>query len=702
MFSWVNGLKTASGNAQQQQQQHDTTILEEPETPAAALFAVQAFKHALYGTPMPDEARSIRRKGSSESTIRAPLESRWANLGPSARPTSPTKPNGILMTPGTVNGRRKQVTFGSQVMDNEGRKVEPESIEDPNDAPGKLSNPFSSKHKGREEKSRKLSKSRVERTIPENEGYEPPTKAQELLGTSRSRGHARSKSVNDQDEHEQTMDFDNPRSDSGRYWREAFQSYSERSEAETKVLISKARLAKDFAKKKDEEAMELKLALDNERRTMEIERAKRHRREASLEAEIRDLREKLRLQLAENARNTTELAVMRRQLNRPETRSLGDREAVAEAERSKHQASRTDSVQPDAFRDSFDPAKIVPENGLQEESSMAMWAAAGEDAEPRRSMETIKSTKSQGHHIIDQLSAPSGSLRNKRGESKTPKDLQLRRTTSAREMRDPQPRSSSSSTDSDSITPSVAVSDTAVLKPSERQSGAYNPTLLSPIEGSPAIQSPAFERRGGDSLQTSRHAGTRNAPTSSSPTLPLSLLSSNVLLKCGGSTDTKPTHVSTQRATRASQDVKNAPKIMWDDEDADAVFNATPPITALEAKTLDTMAQPADLGRVSRILIASDRSSKETMRSTNSSSPTRQSTATSGSSTAAGSKPLIASRHAPPQIVNIGADQDKENPVGEGKTKIRRNKTSGAIIDGQRMEAARARIAARKVMQSKN
>lgn len=83
-------------------------------------------------------------------------------------------------------------------------------------------------------------------------------------------------------------------------------AYSQKSEEETKKLIAKQKLARDYARKRDDEATELRRQLDNDRK-------KRHTRESSLEVQVKDLREQLRQALAENARTCTEISMLRRQ-----------------------------------------------------------------------------------------------------------------------------------------------------------------------------------------------------------------------------------------------------------------------------------------------------------------------------------------------------------------------------------------------------
>ena len=104
-----------------------------------------------------------------------------------------------------------------------------------------------------------------------------------------------------------TIDVMEPRSESGRYWKEQYVSYSRNSEQETKKLIAKQKLARDYARKRDEEATDL-------RRQFESAKKRHHTREKELDKQVKDLREKLRLQLAENAQSSVEIAMLRKQL----------------------------------------------------------------------------------------------------------------------------------------------------------------------------------------------------------------------------------------------------------------------------------------------------------------------------------------------------------------------------------------------------
>ncbi|KAF2425820.1 hypothetical protein EJ08DRAFT_651976 [Tothia fuscella] len=71
-------------------------------------------------------------------------------------------------------------------------------------------------------------------------------------------------------------------------WKAQYLAYSKKSEQETKKLIAKQQMAKDYARMKDKEATEA-------RRQLEVEKKRAEKREQELEKEISELKERLRL-----------------------------------------------------------------------------------------------------------------------------------------------------------------------------------------------------------------------------------------------------------------------------------------------------------------------------------------------------------------------------------------------------------------------
>ena len=71
-----------------------------------------------------------------------------------------------------------------------------------------------------------------------------------------------------------TIDMNQPRSKSGQYWKANYELYHEDAKAQMKQLIRYKQLAKDYAKKKDEEAIDLAEKLQEEQvKVMEMEDA---------------------------------------------------------------------------------------------------------------------------------------------------------------------------------------------------------------------------------------------------------------------------------------------------------------------------------------------------------------------------------------------------------------------------------------------
>jgi hypothetical protein len=262
---------------------YETTFIEPPETPAHQ-FAVKAFRHAIFGTPAPEEASNANKtlpkkelqdaSASSVPQIPAPKES-----GP---PLSPSKqPGGILRTPMTANKAQKSVSFGAQVVDNESKRVNASKSGIPNDCPGKFPSPWTPGTALRTDaRSEKKGQSKF------------TTALLEARTTPQLKPGQRAKSRDDSDI---TMDLGAPRSESGRYWKEQYESYAEKSEREVKKLV---------AKQKDGEVTKLVTKLEQERKRY-------RRREMELETQNKDLQECLRKAMAESVSSSMEVTALK-------------------------------------------------------------------------------------------------------------------------------------------------------------------------------------------------------------------------------------------------------------------------------------------------------------------------------------------------------------------------------------------------------
>jgi Cut12 conserved domain len=180
------------------------------------------------------------------------------------------------------------------MLDNESKRTKYSKSGLPDNCPGKFPSPWTPKMTPAKFESQSATDSQE----PAAENSKPF----DIPATMTPKTPPRSK-----DDADVTLDLSLPRSASGRYWKDQYDSYSARSESEVKRLIIKQKVAKDYARIKDEEAMGLKAQLDSEQR-------KRQKREQSLERQVKDMRERLRAALAENAKMSAEVSSLRAEL----------------------------------------------------------------------------------------------------------------------------------------------------------------------------------------------------------------------------------------------------------------------------------------------------------------------------------------------------------------------------------------------------
>ncbi|KAF2253799.1 hypothetical protein BU26DRAFT_450826 [Trematosphaeria pertusa] len=295
MFSWITGPRITNVIEDLQAEPgYENTFVEPPDTPAHQ-FAVKAFRHALFGTPAPEDTnnpgKKLQKKQSPGVTnakvpeIAAPKEN--------AAPLSPSKqPGGILMTPGTANKGRKTVSFGVHVVDNEGKRGITSKSGIPNDCAGKFPSPWTP---GTELKA-------------DGAGEKPRTKLTAALLDARATSQPKSgQKPKARDDSDITIDLGAPRSESGKYWKEQYESYAERSEKEMKKLVAKQQLAKNYAKKKDGEMTEVATRLEQERKRF-------RQRERELEQQNKDYQERLRQAMAEKFAASVEITALKNRI----------------------------------------------------------------------------------------------------------------------------------------------------------------------------------------------------------------------------------------------------------------------------------------------------------------------------------------------------------------------------------------------------
>ncbi|KAF2474344.1 uncharacterized protein BDR25DRAFT_340851 [Lindgomyces ingoldianus] len=292
MFSWITGPRITNVMEDlQTDPAYDTTFIEPPETPAHQ-FVAKAFKQAIFGTPAAEEAtmgkklekkKKIDAANAKTAEIPAPKEDVLFS--------SPSKqPNGILMTPGTAAKGRKTVSFGAHVVDNEGKRANAGKNGIPNDCPGKFPSPWTPGTELKEDA---------------DIDKKPHTKLTAALYEARTTTQTKTgQKPKAKDDSDITIDLGAPRSESGKYWKEQYESYAEKSEKEMRKLVTKQQMAKSFAKKKDGEVNELATRLTEERKRFRT-------RERELEDQNKDYQERLRQAMAENARASMEIAALK-------------------------------------------------------------------------------------------------------------------------------------------------------------------------------------------------------------------------------------------------------------------------------------------------------------------------------------------------------------------------------------------------------
>jgi Cut12 conserved domain len=282
----------------------ETTDL--PDTPAP-VFAARALKSAIFGAPDPQEDETFY-EGESESEDIA-LQNTAKGM---SRSMSPTKPQGILLTPGTGTTRRKTVSFGHEVVDkpeNEKTRGKVSSKKSktgiPDDCPGKFPSPWTSKSEPPRRVKRnltkvledaregKISKDGTESRVafdsqpivhPESDSESKPSKPEikrpSKAGSDRkpSESSKPSKSepsnqellqelmVHENYDNDMTVDLNEPHSQSGKFWKSNFEQYHKDAKAEMAKLMKYKQLAKSYAKLKDVQSINLEEKLKEEQR----------------------------------------------------------------------------------------------------------------------------------------------------------------------------------------------------------------------------------------------------------------------------------------------------------------------------------------------------------------------------------------------------------------------------------------------------
>lgn len=252
---------------------------EPPETPAP-VFAVRAFKSALFGTPKIDQEfhsttplpmTPDHRLGKKPQ--HAEIEPAKMNkLGPKineedvhkAQVTSLLSPaKGILMTPGTGTTRRKNVSFGGLGMGEKEKKESKVSNTDLGvDAKTPLVAHYLSGNQCRQTSLTKtLFKAKIGLSQDQLEDHtETKNKEGETIPIkSNCDSGAGFESHADPTDRfaDTTIDLNQPFSRSGKHWKAEFERYHKKSDREMKRIIKHGQNVKSYAVRKDSEASDL-------------------------------------------------------------------------------------------------------------------------------------------------------------------------------------------------------------------------------------------------------------------------------------------------------------------------------------------------------------------------------------------------------------------------------------------------------------
>ncbi|KAI0998863.1 hypothetical protein K3495_g9333 [Podosphaera aphanis] len=280
MLDWLFG-----GGKSEAKSEQDSSPGDAPETPAQ-VFAARAFRTALFGTPAPpiDPKPNIEEK--STTSTKNEISSQSQSL-------DSAKPCGILVTPGTALSRRKTVTFGSDVQQDVEKIRHAKSTNDlSQECHGRLHRASTSDSIFYDQPTRVTPLTREMERAREGKLENKAEKKSDIIssetfsGSSNSlnndkcsaRGHeflSFQKDDKDFQNHIHSVEEDNydeditinlnePRSNSGKYWKSEFNLYNQGVTSEIRKLLGQREAAKLFGVKEHARANELAELLKEE------------------------------------------------------------------------------------------------------------------------------------------------------------------------------------------------------------------------------------------------------------------------------------------------------------------------------------------------------------------------------------------------------------------------------------------------------
>ncbi|KAL8909582.1 MAG: hypothetical protein Q9207_000080 [Kuettlingeria erythrocarpa] len=268
--AWLNLSVTDSGDS--------SYVGESPETPAP-VFAVRAFKTALFGTPHPsqnDEAtektaspeHAGKTKHSPRAKITTPKIGTKSHAARAQRSTplmSPAK--GILVTPGTTAGRRKTVSFGGLSIPDEVTVAKTQDTFRANVAGSQEILDVGTLETTEKQSpslptlTKELFEAQLDASKQRLNAHERPAEAslgtKSLSADTELVGLHPVQSASCETTLDFTVDLTKPRSQSGQHWKAEFERYQKNSDLELKKIIQHGQSVKSYAEKKDVEATAL-------------------------------------------------------------------------------------------------------------------------------------------------------------------------------------------------------------------------------------------------------------------------------------------------------------------------------------------------------------------------------------------------------------------------------------------------------------
>ncbi|KAL1957667.1 hypothetical protein VTO42DRAFT_5644 [Malbranchea cinnamomea] len=298
--------------------------LPEPPATPGPVFAYRAFKNAILGTPavekeLEDDEPAARTKPLDSPHLQPtekPVENTVEETKPVHKPPQllpktepPPQPMGsptksILLTPGATATRRKTVSFGEGVIDNERKKSSLETSPKKAAPVGAISRQWAAtladgtrrnrskftqslldardkKSSSEEDELFNIAKKRDDSTSSKDK---PPQPQVAEPGDEAKGNIVHRKETPVDDEGDVTTNLEEPRSQSGIYWKSEYESYKAKTNQEIKKLLQYRSAAKSYAKKKEAEAVRLADKLKREEEKV----AEMERRVAELAAGIAD------------------------------------------------------------------------------------------------------------------------------------------------------------------------------------------------------------------------------------------------------------------------------------------------------------------------------------------------------------------------------------------------------------------------------